>query len=170
MQYFMSKGLTLSKALEIRAGIAAEGGTVNAINPKSGAFGIGQWLGSRKKALFAKYGPRPTLQNQLDFMWSELNGGDAGGKAVLNAKGAGQTLAAYIVKFMRPAAGAETRGDFKRGAAYLRQWAAQTHANNVRIGTVNIYTKASDPKAVAREVRGLGSRSTVVHADQGVRP
>jgi hypothetical protein len=43
--------------------------TVNSI----GATGICQWLGPRKKQLLAKYGKNYTLENQLSFMWWELN-------------------------------------------------------------------------------------------------
>lgn len=167
MAYFMGKGMSLEDSLGIRAGMWAEGGTPTAVNPKSGAFGIGQWLGPRKKELFKRYGPKPTLQNQLDFMWWELNGGDHGGKSVMNAKGIWQTLQAYITRFMRPAKGGETQGDFRRASQFLRSWSAQ---QNTHIGTVNIYTRASDPKAVAREVGNLGRRGVVVQADRRVQP
>jgi hypothetical protein len=45
----------------------------NAINRWSNAFGLAQWLGERKAALFAMYGPKPTFEQQLDFIWHELN-------------------------------------------------------------------------------------------------
>jgi hypothetical protein len=32
-----------------------------AVNKTSGAYGIAQWLGSRKKSLFSKYGKNPTF-------------------------------------------------------------------------------------------------------------
>lgn len=44
-----------------------------AVNPTSGAFGYAQWLGDRKKKLFAKYGNNPTEEQQLEFIWEELN-------------------------------------------------------------------------------------------------
>jgi hypothetical protein len=44
-----------------------------AVNPKSNAYGIAQWLGSRKAKLFSRYGMKPTFRNQLDFIWDELN-------------------------------------------------------------------------------------------------
>lgn len=37
------------------------------------AWGICQWLGSRKKALFSMYGATKDLSQQLSFMWHELN-------------------------------------------------------------------------------------------------
>lgn len=173
MKYFMGKGMSLDDALGIRAGIMAEGGTATAVNPKSGAFGIGQWLGPRKRELFKRYGRQPTLQNQLDFMWWELNGGDHGGKSVLNAKGIWPTLQAYITNFMRPQGKnwehrKDWKGDMDRAAKFLRGWSAQQTTN---IGTINIHTRATDAKGIARDMRGaLKQRSTIVHADQRVRP
>lgn len=60
----------------------------NAINKTSGAFGIGQMLGPRKDALFAKYGDKPTYDNQLDHIGSELSGSEKKVlQALLSAKG-----------------------------------------------------------------------------------
>lgn len=118
--YLQSQGLTPSQASGVAAGIYAESlSNPNAINPTSGAYGVGQWLGSRKTALFAQYGSSPTLQQQLDFLISELHGGDSGGSAVLSQSDPLATLTAYITKFMRPAKGIETTSDIARGTAYL---------------------------------------------------
>lgn len=40
---------------------------------KGRAWGICQWLGSRRSQLFQKYGKTKQLSHQLDFMWWELN-------------------------------------------------------------------------------------------------
>lgn len=121
VDFFRAKGLPEHQAYGIAAGISAEarGGDHNAYNPKSGAAGLGQWLGPRKAALIERYGPNPSRQQQLEFLWHELQGGDPGGKFVLAGKDAGEVLDAYIRKFMRPAAGAETLGDLERGMAAL---------------------------------------------------
>ena len=47
------------------------------------AYGIGQWLGGRADALHAQFGPKPTLDQQLDFLAGELRGGGQGGAKVL---------------------------------------------------------------------------------------
>lgn len=113
-------GFNSDQVSGITAGIYAEsGGDPYAVNPTSGAFGIGQWLGARKTSLFNTYGPNPTLAQQVNFLSAELRGGDPGGAAVLNASGTGNILSNYITKFMRPAAGAETSGDISRGTNYL---------------------------------------------------
>jgi hypothetical protein len=48
---------------------------------KGRAWGICQWLGSRRKQLFAMYGMTKDLGNQLDFMWWELNGTESRAKS-----------------------------------------------------------------------------------------
>ena len=115
------RGMTPEQARGIAGGMTAESHAYpNAINPKSGAYGIGQWLGVRKAELFRRYGEHPTLDQQMDFLAWELNGGDGGGAAVMApGQNAGQVAHAYITQFMRPAAGAETDGDIARAAAYL---------------------------------------------------
>ncbi len=40
---------------------------------KGRAWGICQWLGPRRAALFRKYGRTKRLDHQLDFMWWEMN-------------------------------------------------------------------------------------------------
>lgn len=47
---------------------------------KGRAWGICQWLGSRKAQLFKKYGRTKRLDHQLDFMWWELNNTEKGAK------------------------------------------------------------------------------------------
>lgn len=116
--FFQGIGFTPDQASGVAAGVWAESRfDPNAVNPTSGAYGIGQWLGSRKAELFAQYGPNPGLYDQLQFLAWELTGGDKGGAAVLAQDTATGTLDAYIRKFMRPGAG--TAGDLARGAGYL---------------------------------------------------
>jgi hypothetical protein len=121
VSFFRAKGYNDHTARGIAAGIAAEahGGDHTAVNPTSGALGLGQWLGARKQAIIDRYGPNPTRQEQLEFLHSELQGGDPGGHFVLRAKSDREALDAYIRKFMRPAAGKETDGDLSRGTAAL---------------------------------------------------
>jgi hypothetical protein len=131
----IARGFTLDQARGISAGIYAESGSNPiAVNPSSGAFGLGQWLGARKtgvKALAAQRGEiTPSFKTQLDYLAYELKGGDAGGASVLRAQGQGNILTAYITKFMRPAAGKETTGDLERGATYL---AGNTNAGPGRV-------------------------------------
>lgn len=126
----VARGFTLPVATGATAGAYAEsGGVITATNPTSGAYGIGQWLGTRKTGLFQFAGTTsPTFNQQLDYLAYELKGGDAGGKAVTSQTTAVGALQAYITKFMRPAAGAETNGDLTRGNAYLAKVNSQANA------------------------------------------
>ena len=74
MSYFMGKGLSRDQAAGLVGNLMRES-TLNptAVNKGSGAYGLAQWLGSRKKALFTRYGNAPTFDQQLDFIWHELN-------------------------------------------------------------------------------------------------
>lgn len=114
------RGFSETQAQGIAAGVEAESrSNYQIVNPTSGAYGIGQWLGSRKRELFRRYGASPTLDQQLDFMAWELRGGDHGGRHVLAETDPERVLDAYIRRFMRPAEGAETIGDLRRGRAAL---------------------------------------------------
>jgi len=118
--YLRGQGIAAGTAKGVVAGVWAESLIdPTAVNPTSGAFGIGQWLGSRKAELFRRYGSQPSFSQQLEFLAWELNGGDHGGKAVLAQSTPAGALDAYLRRFMRPAAGAETTGDLARGSRYL---------------------------------------------------
>lgn len=74
MNFFTSKGLSNYAAAGLVGNLIRESSlNPNAVNPSSKAFGIAQWLGDRKKKLFAKYGKNPTFDQQLEFVWEELN-------------------------------------------------------------------------------------------------
>lgn len=84
LNYFMNKGLTREQSAGIVGNLMVESSmNTRALNPYSGAYGIAQWLGSRKTALFNKYGNNPTLDQQLDFIWHELNSSHSRGLRML---------------------------------------------------------------------------------------
>ena len=77
MDFLISKGFTKEQAAGIASNLWAESRlNTSAENPKSKAFGLAQWLGPRKKALFEwanKNGKDPyDPQTQLDFMMHEF--------------------------------------------------------------------------------------------------
>lgn len=165
--YLQRAGLTPEQARGVAAGLFAESGfNPSAVNPTSGAYGIGQWLGDRKKALFARYGNRPTLDQQLAFLVSELRGGDRGGPSVLQSSTADRTLLAFVTNFLRPGVG--TLGDLQRGRAYIARGGAR---GGVTIGSINVYPRSGDPQVIARETANAIQRRVVVtQADGGVAP
>ena len=74
LNFFMSKGLELHQAAGLVGNLIRESGlNPNALNKNGGAFGIAQWLGSRKTNLISKYGKNPTFDQQLEYIWDELN-------------------------------------------------------------------------------------------------
>ena len=171
--YLRRSGFTAPQAVGILGGIRGEGGGVNAVNPTSGAFGIGQWLGPRKRALFAKYGSNPSLEQQMAFLVSELKGGDHGGAAVGRQVTADHTLLAYVYKFMRPQGARNERmmdavRDVNRGRQYIN---GHGGGGTTHIGTINVHTKATDAHGIARDMRGaIKARGIVPQADGGIAP
>lgn len=156
--YFQSHGFTREHAQGIAAGMFAESRfNAGAVNPTSGAFGIGQWLGARKAELFRRYGPNPSLGQQLEFMlWEMTNTEKRAGGAIRGQTSARGALEAYVRDFMRPGPG--TAGDLARGAQYLSaQTSRPVLATSTAPMAVSVQQKTdihvhgvSDPKAAGR--------------------
>jgi hypothetical protein len=181
----MKNGFTAAQARGIHAGIHAEGGGLGMA--ANGAFGIGQWRGARQKKLFAKYGKTPNIAEQMMFLISELKGGDRGGASVMASGTAEDALSNYIGGddwgFMRPGAG--RAGDMRRGLAFLgkngytrmaRPRAANDAAGGnvsssaTTVGTINVYTAATDAEGIARDLPGaIGRRGLTTQANRGLK-
>ena len=75
--YFIQKGLTPEQASGIAGNLAQESAFNPTVTNDIGAFGVAQWLGSRKQGLinYAKKNKKDygNLNTQLDYMWHELN-------------------------------------------------------------------------------------------------
>jgi hypothetical protein len=121
MSFLEGRGFSSHQAQGMTAGAFAESRLdPSIVNPKSGAFGIGQWLGDRKKALFERYGAHPSFQQQLEFMaWELAHTERSAGAALRGAPSATAALDTYVTRFMRPAKGGETSGDIQRGQSFL---------------------------------------------------
>jgi Phage tail lysozyme len=90
--FFADKGFSSSAIAGVMGNLQQESGLdPTAVNPTSGAFGIGQWLGGRKTNLknYAKEtgGDMNSLETQLNFLWKELNGGESTTKSILDKNG-----------------------------------------------------------------------------------
>lgn len=68
------KGIPQTQAIGILSNIAAESGGDTEALGVAGDFGIQQWLGPRKKELQRRYGKKPTLIQQLDYLVDEYQG------------------------------------------------------------------------------------------------
>ena len=77
VDYFVSKGYSRELAAGIVGSLQQESNlSPTAINPSSKAYGIAQWLGSRKEELkqyVAEHGGVADKKTQLDFIIYELN-------------------------------------------------------------------------------------------------
>lgn len=93
MQFFMDKGLSRLSSAALVGGLTQESQmSSTAQNPKSGALGIAQWLGSRKTAMLNS-GAGANFNKQLDFVWQELQGPEnAAYQRLKNAKTMDQAL------------------------------------------------------------------------------
>ena len=104
MQFFISKGLQPHQAAGLVGNLMAESNLKHtAKNPSSGAYGIAQWLGSRKTKLFDKYGKNPTFEQQLEFIWEELQGDENRSfQSLLNTETYDQAINVIMQQFERP--------------------------------------------------------------------
>lgn len=106
VNFFMNKGLTKNQAKGIYGNIMQESGGKHNIVSRDGhnSYGLAQWTGTRKARLFSKYGTNPTVNQQLEYLWDELNSTE---KSALNALRNTSTVAdatkVFMQKFERPA-------------------------------------------------------------------
>lgn len=104
----------------------------------------------RQRALFAKFGRKPNLVQQLQFLFAEMTGGKEHGAGVLRSHNAYDAMTKYVNDFMRPNfAGAA--GDIIRRTSYLRNHPASGDTHHYHI-------RSTDPKAVACEIEVLHNR------------
>lgn len=106
VNFFMNKGLTKNQAKGIYGNIMQESGGKHNIVSRDGhnSYGLAQWTGTRKARLFSKYGTNPSVNQQLEYLWDELNSTE---KSALNALRNTSTVAdatkVFMQKFERPA-------------------------------------------------------------------
>jgi hypothetical protein len=169
-----TRGIDDHLARGIAAGSFAESrGRINALGPITAAthgeqaFGIGQWLGPRKAELFRRYGPSPSLEQQLDYMVWELKGGDAGGKSVLSAKDEVDALNRYIRDFMRPGKGPETVKDLERGMTALGRGSEHAPDGELAAGSSGAADVPDDPEIARLREEALKLDDAVIGAPAG---
>ena len=104
--FFVGKGLQPHQAAGIVGNLMGESKlNPSAVNPTSKAFGIAQWLGDRKKKLFAKYGNNPTIDQQLEFVWEELNTSEKRAfDRLLQTQSVEEATNSFMKHFERPSA------------------------------------------------------------------
>ena len=105
INYFLDKGLTLNQAKGIYGNLMQEsGGNINATSRDGhNSYGLAQWTGDRKQRLFSMYGSNPTMRQQLDFLWWELNNSEKSAlEALRNTSTVYDATKVFMNKFERP--------------------------------------------------------------------
>lgn len=112
-------GLKAFQAAGAVGGLGGESGKTldpNAVNPTTGALGIGQWLGGRKRGV-----QKGNLRQQVDHLIAELKGPERGAlNALRNARNIDQATSAWVRQFERPSP-AEIRSSMPARLQYARQ-------------------------------------------------
>lgn len=106
VNFFMNKGLTKNQAKGIYGNIMQESGGKHNIVSRDGhnSYGLAQWTGTRKARLFSKYGTNPTVNQQLEYLWNELNSTEKGAlDALRNTSTVADATKVFMQKFERPA-------------------------------------------------------------------
>lgn len=106
VNFFINKGLTKNQAKGIYGNIMQESGGKHNIVSRDGhnSYGLAQWTGTRKARLFSKYGTNPTVNQQLEYLWSELNSTEKGAlNALRNTSTVEDATKVFMQKFERPA-------------------------------------------------------------------
>lgn len=170
--YFMSQGWSEANASGMVAGMTAENDTLDPHRPnpysagKSHAYGVGQWLVARQKDFKDWSGidiQKSTFEQQLAFIQYELTQGKEieAGNAIRGSANRNFAAYNYLAEYMRPGKG--LYGDVRRAGKALPAITS--------IGTVNVYSNASDGKGLARDFRKevTNKAAYVQQANSGVQ-
>jgi len=143
--FFKGHGVDEEHIAGITGALAAESSLIpNNVNPESGASGLAQWLGPRKKAFHDYYGVDPDkadIYKQLDFLWYEMTHGEKGNLKRFNeAKTAPDSGEYFERDFERPgAADMDTQVRRARQGAQFSRYG--TTAPDVEVPTITLAQK-----------------------------
>lgn len=141
------------------------------VNPSSGAFGIGQWLGTRKAGINgdANFG------DQLSHAISELNGSESAAARQLRSATTAQQGAIGASMYERaenynPSTGIDawTAKTLAGMSAVVRSVVASAHAaasinsHVILNGPIHIHTQATDAAGIAKDLHGALRRAAKV--------
>lgn len=116
MDFFIGKGLKTHQAAAIIGNLIGESNlNENAVNPSSKAYGLAQWLGSRKTKLLNKYGKKPTFDQQLEFLWDELQSDERPAfTKLLSTTDIDSATKSFMMHFERPSVAEQNQSIAKR--------------------------------------------------------
>lgn len=106
VQFFIDKGLTKTQAKGIYGNLMQESNGKLDVLSRDGhnSYGLAQWTGPRKVRLFNLYSSKPSKQQQLEFIWTELNSTHKNAlKALQNSQTVEEATKAFMDKFEKPA-------------------------------------------------------------------
>lgn len=132
----------------------------NAENPESKAFGLAQWLGTRKKSLIKKYGTSPTFDQQMDFIIQELGGTH---KRALDALKTSPDLASKIAGFEKYY---EVSGDSKEWPIYK----VHDRSDTDLLGRIQFGASLSGKTITEAEIEGAATRHNITVIVDGGKP
>ena len=169
--FYRAKGLSDAQIAGILSNVAAESGfDPNQSTDDGGkeAYGLFQHRDTRLTSMRARYGQRPTVEQQAQFAWDELHSSEKLAMFGLSQSRTPAEAGAAFTQFERPANMAQ-RG-VNRGAAAARFMpssaygprAAPASSPSINVGAVTINTQASD-------MRGAGGDLGRALADQMVQ-
>lgn len=184
-QFWLSKGFTPDQVAGILAGGpgAESGFDPNVTGDNGSSYGLYQEHNERMRAMFAKYGPHPTVEQQNQFAWDELNDPQNSNllRSLRATKGGADTARLWTKGFerpMHPDAEAERRAaavsQFQQAMLPAARHAPSVHAaahNSTTThethvtGPITIHTKATDAHGIAR---GFADALTV-QANRGLQ-
>lgn len=196
MDELMREGYSWDQAAGITAALNAEGQGLDpgATNPTSGAYGVGQWLGVRKRnlaAFAASRGMDPSqLMTQLLFRREEENpaspyadaGAVAARRAILGTQDSSAAASAYLQMNERPGPGLGGDLDRVKTGLWLLNMSRQPSASDrggststtsnrsseVNVGEVHVHTQATDAHGMARGAAGALRDQLADQADSGL--
>lgn len=168
----MAMGWTKEQAAGIAGSLQQESQlNPGATNPQSGAYGIGQWLGPRRadfKAWAGKDIYGSSLDEQLAFQQYELTQGKerAAGNLLRASRTSADAARIHSEAYERPGA---AEANIPQRQAYARDILGRigasaspaatrggpqssTSTTDVKVGTVNIQTQATDAKGIAMAI------------------
>ncbi|NPT59109.1 phage tail tip lysozyme [Paraburkholderia elongata] len=151
--YFRSQGWTSEQAAGITGSLVQESGVdPSNQNKQSGAYGAGQWLGSRV-ADFRKWSGHDlegsSLEEQLAFMQYELTKGNeqAAGRRLRGAKTAAEAAAIHAQYYERPGTAEANIG--KRQAYANSIYASLGQANASQIASQSVDARSAGQSAAS---------------------
>ena len=168
--FYRAKGLSDVKISGILAGMSAESGfnpydvTMEADGKPS--YGLFQYHKTRLDGMIAKYGPRPTAEQQMQYAWDELHTSEKVAFAHLNAAKTSPEAGAAWTWFERPH---DLMGEMQRRGAAAPGFMPQA-ASNVTVGDVHIHTTASTMKGAGNEAGHALAQRIINDSQRGLKP